>query len=98
MKANAALMNNAGSAGLLLLTFRLLSTCQAARVCQSSSGSAELGHVSTAAKKKNLPECNISLTFPQPILVASGAQLRISRQDVENEMLRLEVDSGFCLS
>lgn len=50
VKANAALMNNAGSAGRLLLTFSLLSTCQAVGVCQGSSGSAELRHVSTEAE------------------------------------------------
>lgn len=46
VKSNAALMNNAESAVRVLLTFGLLSTCQAAGVCQSNSGSAELSHVS----------------------------------------------------
>lgn len=48
-KANAAPINNLGSPGWLPLTFSLLSANRAAGVCQDSSGSAELGHVSATA-------------------------------------------------
>lgn len=48
-KANAALINNLASPGWLPLPFSLPSTNQATGVCQDSSGSAELSHVSTTA-------------------------------------------------